>query len=174
MALNANQYALIVQRIQKILAQNWRFFLKKCKGGTKKNFSNITKKQPSFERPKRTLAQMALSFKQYAFKLQGLENILVQTAAPKVPENQPSLERPKNTLAQNAFYSNLYAPLVQTIGEDFDAENVSKSARMAQLWQCLQSHPKPAFCEKVQRGRPREIFQKSSKNQPCLKSPKKL
>ena len=36
-------------------------FLKKCKEGTKKNFSKITKKKPSFERPKRTLAQMALS-----------------------------------------------------------------------------------------------------------------
>ena len=35
-------------------------------------------------------------------------------------------------------------------GEDFGAENGSKIARMAQLWQFRQGHPKPAFSEKVQ------------------------
>ena len=39
-----------------------------------------------FERPKSTLAQMALFFNLYAVNVQTLENILAQTAAPKVPE----------------------------------------------------------------------------------------
>ena len=38
------------------------------------------------ERPNSTLVQMALSSNLYAFKVQALENILVYTAAPKVPE----------------------------------------------------------------------------------------
>ena len=41
---------------------------------------------PSLKRPKSTLAQIALSSEQYALKVQRLEKILVQTAAPKVPE----------------------------------------------------------------------------------------
>ena len=41
---------------------------------------------PSLKRPKSTLVQMALSSEQYALKVQRLEMILVQTAAPKVPE----------------------------------------------------------------------------------------
>ena len=48
-------------------------------------------------------------------------------------------------------------------GEDFGAQGGSKSARMVKLWQFLQSHPKPEFSAKVQRGEPREIFQKSPK-----------
>ena len=64
-------------------------FLKKCKGGTKKIFQKSLKKEPSFERPKNTLAQMALSFNLNALKLQRLEKILAKTAAPKVHE-QPS------------------------------------------------------------------------------------
>ena len=69
-----------MQRLKKILAQkaapklpewpsygNFRnvtqdlHFLKKCKGGTKGNFSKIAQKHPPFERPKRILAEMALS-----------------------------------------------------------------------------------------------------------------
>ena len=50
-------------------------FLKKCKGRTKENFSKIAQKNPSFERPKSTLAQMALSFNYYALKVQRLEKI---------------------------------------------------------------------------------------------------
>ena len=41
---------------------------------------------PSLKRPKSTLAQMALSSNQYALKVQTLENIFAQTAAPNVPE----------------------------------------------------------------------------------------
>ena len=41
---------------------------------------------PSLQKPKSTLAQMALSSNQYALKVQGLEKILAHKAAPKVPE----------------------------------------------------------------------------------------
>ena len=43
---------------------------------------------PSFKRPKSTLAQLALSFYQYALKVQRLEKILAQNASPKVQEWQ--------------------------------------------------------------------------------------
>ena len=49
-------------------------------------FQKSPKKYPLFERPKSTLAKIALSFNQYALKLQRLENIVAQTADPKVPE----------------------------------------------------------------------------------------
>ena len=41
---------------------------------------------PSFIRSKSTFAQIALSFYQYALKVQRLEKILAQNASPKVPE----------------------------------------------------------------------------------------
>ena len=59
-------------------------------------------------------------------------------------------------------------------GEDFGENSGSKNARMAKLWQFLQGHPKPAFSEKVQKGRPREIFQNRLKSSPRLKGPKAL
>ena len=65
-----------------------RHFLKKCKGGTKGNFQKSSQKYPSFERPKSTLAQRALSRNWYALKVQRLEKILTQKAAPKMPEWQ--------------------------------------------------------------------------------------
>ena len=41
---------------------------------------------------------------------------------------------------------------------------------MGKLWQFSQGHPKPAFSEKVPKGGPREIFQKSpKKTQPSFK-----
>ena len=49
-------------------------------------FQKSPRMQPSFKKLKSTQAQMALFFYQYALKLQRLENILPQTAAPKVPE----------------------------------------------------------------------------------------
>ena len=61
-------------------------FLKKCKLGPREIFQKSPKKMPSLERPKSTLEQVALSSNLYAFKVQTLQNILAQTAAPKVPE----------------------------------------------------------------------------------------
>ena len=43
---------------------------------------------PSFKRSKSTFAQIALSFYQYALKVQRLEKILAQNASPKVQEWQ--------------------------------------------------------------------------------------
>ena len=68
-------------------------FLKKCKGGTKVNFSKIFQKvalackgQEHSGANGIILAHMVLSFNYYALKGQRLEKILVQTAALKVPE----------------------------------------------------------------------------------------
>ena len=104
MALSSNQYALKVQGLEKIQAETaapkvpewptygnfWKVtrknphFLKKSKGGT--GGKKSPKKQPLFERPKSTLAAMALSPVQYALKVQRLDKILAHKAAPKVPE----------------------------------------------------------------------------------------
>ena len=108
MALSSNQYALIVQRLENILTQNaalkvleWPsygnfckvtqnpHFRKSAKGGPREIFKKSPKKKFSFERPKSTLAPMALSSNFNALKVQRLEKILAQTAAPKKPE-QPS------------------------------------------------------------------------------------
>ena len=56
------------------------------RGGPREIFQKSPNKTPSFERPKSTLAQMALPSYKYALKVQRLEKILVQKAAPKVPE----------------------------------------------------------------------------------------
>ena len=63
-----------------------RIFLKSAKGGPGAIFQKSPKKQPSFERPKSTLAQMVLSSNQHALKLQRLEKIQPETTAPNVPE----------------------------------------------------------------------------------------
>ena len=49
-----------------------------------------------------------------------------------------------------------------------------KSARMAQLFQFLQGHPKPAFSEKVQRGDQGKFFKNRPKRSPRLKGSKAL
>ena len=147
MALSSNQYALIVEGMEKILAQKsapkgpeWPsygnfckvtqkpHFLKKCKGETKRNFSKIAQKQRSLKTVNSTLAEMAFSSNQYAIKLQRLENILSQTESPKVPE-WPS-------------YGN-FRKVTQ----------------------------KTHFLKKCKEG-PKEIFQKSPKKVPWLKKPK--
>ena len=63
-----------------------RIFCKSAKERPRKIFQKSPKKLPSFERPKSTLAQTALSFNLYAFKVQRLDKILAQKKAPKVPE----------------------------------------------------------------------------------------
>ena len=45
---------------------------------------------------------------------------------------------------------------------------------MAKLWQFSQSHPKPAFSEKVQRGDQGKFFKNRPKRCPRLKGPKAL
>ena len=46
---------------------------------------------------------------------------------------------------------------------------MSKSARMAKLWQFLQGHPKPAFSKKVQRGDQGKFLKNRPKSKPRLK-----
>ena len=56
------------------------------KGDQGKLFKNRPKRCSRLKGLKSTLAQMALSSIEYAIKVQKLEKILVQKAAPKVPE----------------------------------------------------------------------------------------
>ena len=79
----------------------------------------------------------------------------------KSPKKMPSFKRPKSKLAQMALSSYKYALFRAKTGEDFGAERLSKSARMAELWKISQGHPKPAFFRKSGKGGPRDIFQKS-------------
>ena len=61
-------------------------FGKKAKVRPRETFKKSPRKYPSLQRAKSTLAKMSLSCNLYAFKVQTLENILAQTAAPKVQE----------------------------------------------------------------------------------------
>ena len=151
MALSSNQYALKVQRLEKIQAQTAAqktpelpsygnfcmvtknpHFLKKFKGGGPREiFQKSPRKQPSFEWPKSPLAQMALSSNQYALKVQRLEKILEQTPAPN-------------------------------------------SARMAMSLRLSQGHPKPAFSEKLQRGDKGKFLKNRPKSSHRLKGLKAL
>ena len=63
-----------------------RIFWKSAKGGPREIFQKSPQKKPSLQTAKSTLAQMGLSSNKYALKVQRLEKILVQKAAPKVPE----------------------------------------------------------------------------------------
>ena len=63
-----------------------RIFWKSTSGGPREIFQTSPIKMPSLKRPKRTLAQMALSSNQYALEVERLDNILAHKAAPKVPE----------------------------------------------------------------------------------------
>ena len=52
-----------------------RIFWKSAKGGAREIFQNSPKKEPSFERPKSTLPEMALFSNLYALKLQRLKKL---------------------------------------------------------------------------------------------------
>ena len=61
-------------------------FLKKCKGGTKGNFSKIAQKVALVWKANSTLAQMSLSSTLYPRVMRTLKKILAQKAAPNMPE----------------------------------------------------------------------------------------
>ena len=63
-----------------------RIFWQSAKRGPRENFQTSPKKYPLFERPKSTVAQMALSSNKYALREQSLEKILAHKAPPKAPE----------------------------------------------------------------------------------------
>ena len=63
-----------------------RMFGKKAKGRPRETFKKSTKKYPSLQRAKSTLAKISLSCNLYPLILQRLENILAHKAALRVPE----------------------------------------------------------------------------------------
>ena len=94
-----------MQRLEKILAQTaapkvpeWPsygnfceiiqnpHFLKKCKGGTKRNFSKFAQKVTLAWKGQEDSGANGLSSNNYALKEQRLEKILAQSPASKVPE----------------------------------------------------------------------------------------
>ena len=61
-------------------------FLKKCKGGTKRNFSKFAQKVTLALKGQEDSGANGLSSNNYALKEQRLEKILAQSPASKVPE----------------------------------------------------------------------------------------
>ena len=89
------------------------------------------------------------------------------------PKSSPRLKGPK------AHWRKWHYPLIimhlrAKTGDDFGANSGFESARIAKLWQFSQSHPKPAFSEKVQRGDQGKFFKNRPKSSPRLKGPKAL
>ena len=83
------------------------------------------------------------------------------------PKSSPRLKGPK------ALWRKWHYPLISMHLKckdwRFGAENGSKTARIAQLWQFRQGHTKTAFSEKVQRGDEGKFFKNHPKSSPCLK-----
>ena len=63
-------------------------FLKRCKGGTNGKFSNIAEKVAFVWKAKKHSGANGIIPELVSLKVQRLENILVQNAAPKVPDWQ--------------------------------------------------------------------------------------
>ena len=82
----------------------------------------------------------------------------------KSPKKQPSFERPQSNSC--ALFSNLYALKLQRLEKILRQTSVSKSARMAKLWQFLQRHPKAAFSKKAQTGEQLTFFKNRPKRCP--------
>ena len=89
------------------------------------------------------------------------------------PKNILRLKGPK-ALWRKCNYPLISMPLNCKDGKRFGASSGSKTAQMAKLWQFSQSHPKPAFSEKVQTGDQGKFFKNRPKNIPRLKGPKAL
>ena len=105
MSLSSNLYQLIVKRPDKILACNaapnvpeWPsygnfrkvtqnpHFLKKCKGGTKGNFSKIAQKVALVWKAPKHSGANGIILLLVCTKVQRLDKILAHKAPPKVPE----------------------------------------------------------------------------------------
>ena len=89
------------------------------------------------------------------------------------PKCSPRLKGLK-ALAQMALSSNQNALKVQRLEKSLREKSMSKSARMAKLWQFLPGHPKPAFSEKVLSGDQGKVFKNRQKRSPRLKGLKGL
>ena len=182
------------------MAKLWQFsqvsenkhFLKKCKGGTRENFSKIAQKIAIVLKTQRKLAQMSLYSNLYAFKWKILDTILAQKAASKVPEwpcysnfrnatqNPHFLKkckgkffktRQKNILrfkGPKAFWWKCHYPLFSI---RLNCKDWKKFWRKHQLQKCPNGQvigifggsPKTRILWKSANGGPREIFQKSPK-----------
>ena len=81
-------------------------------------FQTSPKSSPRLKGPKGHWRKWHYPLRSYAFKVQGLENILVQTAAPKVPEwpsygnfgeviHNPHFLKKKEREDQGKFFKNL-------------------------------------------------------------------
>ena len=73
---------------------------------------------------------------------------------------------------ENVIILSFVSTYTAKTGEDFGAQSGSKSARMAKLWQFLQSHPKPAFSFKMQRGDQGKFLKNRPKSSLRFKGPK--
>ena len=81
------------------------------------------------------------------------------------PKNSPRFKGPK------ALWRKWHYPLISMHldckdWKHFDANSVSKNARMAKLWQFLQRHPKAAFSKKAQTGEQLKFFKNPPKRCP--------
>ena len=150
MALSCNQYPLIVQRLEKILAQNaapkvleWpsygifgkvtqktHFLKKERRGDPGKFFKNRTKTSPRLKGPKALWRKL------------------------------------HSTLISMHFQCKYW--------RRFCRRKRLQKRQMAQLWQFRQGHPKPTFSEKVQRADQGKFFKNRPRSSLRLKGPKGL
>ena len=89
------------------------------------------------------------------------------------PKRSHRLNAQKQAGANNIIL-NLVCTWSAKTGKDFGAKSGSISAWMAKLWQFSQSHPKPAFSEKVQMGDQGKFFKNRPKRCPRWKGPQAL
>ena len=89
------------------------------------------------------------------------------------PKSSPRLKGP-DALAQMPLSSNYYALKVQALAKALEQKSGSTSCLIAKLFQFSQSHPKPAFSEKVQKVDQGKFFNNHPKSSPRLKSLKAL
>ena len=87
------------------------------------------------------------------------------------PKSTPRFKEPR-ALAKMSLSCNLHPLVLQRLEKILGQKSGSKSSRMAKLWQFLQGHPKPAFCEKVQKGDQGKFLKNRPKRCPRLKGPK--
>ena len=151
---------------------------------------------PSFKRSKSTFAQIALSFYQYALKVQRLEKILAQNASPKVQEWQsygkfrkvtlnPHFSEKEERGDQGKFFKNrpksspclkgpkalwrkLNYTLIETPLKCKDWMIIWRKQRLqkcpnGQVITIIARSPKTCIFRKSAKGRPREVFQISPK-----------
>ena len=179
MALSSNQYALKVQRLEKIYAQTavpkvpeWpsygnfcnvtqqpHFLKKSAKGRSREIFKKSPKKQPSKilgEAGKQEILQQM--FRKFQFS-NGLPNRYFTENCRWVP--------PK------ALWRKWHYPLISMHFKCKDWRRFRRKQRFqkcpnGQVMQIFARSPKTCIFRKRAKGRPREVFQKSPRKQPSL------